>query len=126
MSLGCAESWRRTRTRSPWQMCASIMLSPRTRSANTSSPWPASAEGSRGGERPGGASRAGSSLERALALERPEVVERGAGRDLEPVADLAHRRRHTVSEGEVLDEPQDLTLSRRQISHVAVPVTAII
>src|SRR3989442_1098154 len=48
MSLGCAESWRLTRTRSPSQMCASIMLSPRTRRANTSSPWPASADGATG------------------------------------------------------------------------------
>src|SRR5207247_912033 len=52
-------------------------------------------------------------------LERPKVVEGGARRDLEPAADLAHRRRQTVPRGKAVDEAQDLPLSLRELSHVA-------
>src|SRR5216117_2602292 len=79
----------------------------------------ACAGGRRERERPRGAPGARSSLERALTLERAKVVEGGAGRDLESVADLAHGRRHRVPSGEALDEAQNLPLSPRELSHAA-------
>src|SRR5262249_14298236 len=70
-----------------------------------------------GRERAGRAAGAGPPLQLALALERAEVIERRARRDLEPRADLPHRRRHPVTGGERPDEAQYLPLPLRQLAH---------
>src|SRR5688572_23959679 len=56
-------------------------------------------------------------LQLTFALERLEVIEGGARRDLELLADLANRGRDTVLAGERLDELQDIALALRHLSH---------
>src|SRR5439155_15337316 len=59
-------------------------------------------------------SRARPALERALALERAEMIERRARRDAETLTDLADRRRDGVPGREGSDEAQHLALLVRE------------
>src|SRR5438874_2331512 len=68
-------------------------------------------------QRPGRPSRAHPPLQRALALERPQVVERRSRRDLEPVADLPDGGRHAVLRDERAHEAEDLLLLVGQLAH---------
>src|SRR5438477_97638 len=55
--------------------------------------------------------------QRALALERPQVVERRSRRHLEPVADLPDGGRHAVLRDERAHEAEDLLLLVGQLAH---------
>ena len=68
-----------------------------------------------------GAPGARTPLERALALERPEMVESRPRRDLEPVGDLAHGRRRPMPRLKAPHETQDFLLLRRQLAHADLP-----
>src|SRR5439155_22639666 len=68
-------------------------------------------------QRPGRPSRAHPPLQRALALERPQVVERRPRRHLEAAADLADGGRHAVLRDERADEAEDLLLLVGQLAH---------
>ena len=56
-------------------------------------------------------------LEHALPLERLQMVESGAGREVELLADLADRGRHAVPLSEDADELQYLALPGCHLSH---------
>src|SRR5262249_238686 len=72
-------------------------------------------------QRPGGPSGARAPLQLALALERAQMIERGARRDPEALTELAHGRRHTVLGLEAAHEAQDLSLPARQLTHRSPP-----
>ena len=72
-------------------------------------------------QRPRGPAHARPSLQLALALEGPEMIERGAGGDLEALAELAHGRRDAVLGLEAPHETQHFPLSVRQLSHGRSP-----
>src|SRR5262245_2925799 len=63
------------------------------------------------------ASRAFPALQRPLALECAQMIERRAWRDLEPLADFAHGGWHAVPGDERADESQDLALLFRELAH---------
>jgi hypothetical protein len=50
------------------------------------------------------------------------VIERGARRDAELVADLPNRRRDAVLLGEAPDETRDVLLSSRELAHLRPPI----
>src|SRR5262245_58587904 len=63
-------------------------------------------------------------LQRALALERAQVIEGSAWRHPELLTDLTHRRRHAVARREGADEPQHVALPTRELSHRGLPLPA--
>src|SRR5262249_16245888 len=63
------------------------------------------------------AARAFAALQRPLALERSQVIERRAWRDLQPLPDFARGGRHAVLDYERADERQDLALLSRELAH---------
>src|SRR5262249_8186373 len=73
---------------------------------------------SQGARRPPGA---WAPLELTLALEGAQVIERGARRDPEPLAELPHRRRYPVLRLEAAHEAQYLALPARQLTHPLPP-----
>jgi hypothetical protein len=57
-------------------------------------------------------------LECAFALQRVEVIKRSPRGHLEALTDLTHRRGKAVLLTEASDEPKDLRLPFRELSHV--------
>src|SRR5262249_52408354 len=57
------------------------------------------------------------SLQRALALQRPQMIERRARRDTKRFSDFANGGRQTVCRRELADEVEDLLLPAGQLAH---------
>src|SRR6267142_2290828 len=66
---------------------------------------------------PRGSPHARAPLQLAFALERAQVIERGPRGDPEPLAELAHGRRHAVLGLEAAHEAQHFPLPARQLTH---------